>query len=75
MEQFSSEPFLLKLQKNYYHHLWQMCLWYSTPKIFSFSVKKESVNFYSTDPRHPYVNVGPLKTQQWLELFGQINWL
>ena len=26
------------------------CLWYSTPKIVSFSVKKESEKFYSTDP-------------------------
>ena len=32
------------------------CLWYSTPEIFSFSVKKESVKFYSTDPRCVFVS-------------------
>ena len=32
------------------------CLWYSIPKIFSFSVKKESVKFLSTDPRSGFIS-------------------
>ena len=50
-DQFSPYTFLRNYGKTIIIISGKKCLWYSNPKIVSFSVKKESVKFYSTDPR------------------------